>query len=76
MRLFGLSLNPVRSKANEPSDFRDTFVGMYSVEYITQKHAKEWKIGRAIARACKASARTIERLGAQESIPWGDETAV
>lgn len=54
----------------------DTFVGMYSVEYITQKQEGEWNISRAIARACRASARTIERLGAQEAIPWGNETAL
>ncbi|KKA22723.1 hypothetical protein T310_3266 [Rasamsonia emersonii CBS 393.64] len=52
----------------------DTFVGTYAVEYIRQKQrGEEWDIRKAIARACKASARTIERLGAQESIPWADE---
>lgn len=52
---------------------RDTFVGNYAMEYMRQKQMGEWDIGKAIARACKASARTIERLGAQEAIPWADE---
>ncbi|KAL9042345.1 MAG: hypothetical protein Q9214_003809 [Letrouitia sp. 1 TL-2023] len=51
----------------------DTFVGMYAVEVIQQKKRGQWDIEAAIKRACKASARTIERLGAQESIPWLDE---
>ncbi|KAH7311519.1 Ribokinase-like protein [Stachybotrys elegans] len=51
----------------------DTFVGNYAVEYMRQKQLGEWDIVKAIARACKASARTIERLGAQEAIPWSDE---
>lgn len=61
-------------KANACIHYRDTFVGTYAVEYIRQKQrGEEWDIRKAIARACKASARTIERLGAQESIPWADE---
>ncbi len=52
---------------------RDTFVGTYAVEYVQQKHRGKWDIRRAVERACKASARTIEVLGAQESIPWADE---
>ncbi|KAI9744318.1 MAG: hypothetical protein M1818_002470 [Claussenomyces sp. TS43310] len=51
----------------------DTFVGNYATEYIKQKQGGEWDIVKAITRACKASAKTIERFGAQESIPWADE---
>ncbi|GAM42074.1 hypothetical protein TCE0_043f15717 [Talaromyces pinophilus] len=51
----------------------DTFVGNYATEYIKQKQLGTWDISRAVTRACKASARTIQRLGAQESIPWADE---
>lgn len=53
--------------------YSDTFVGNYATEYIRQKQLGEWDISKAIARACKASARVIERLGAQEAIPWADE---
>lgn len=59
--------------ANTHLDASDTFVGMYAVEYLQQKRRGEWDIVKAIKYACKASARTIERLGAQESIPWIDE---
>lgn len=52
----------------------DTFIGNYATEYVRQKQLGEWNICKAVARACKAAARTIERLGAQESIPWADET--
>lgn len=52
---------------------RDTFVGNYATEYIRQTQLGKWDISKAVSRACKASARTIERLGAQESIPWADE---
>ena len=60
-------------KTNVQLDCRDTFVGNYSVEYVNQKHSKEWDIRKAIAIACKASAYTIQRLGCQESIPWADQ---
>ena len=52
---------------------RDTFVGMYSVEYLQQKRRGYWDIEKAIRHACEASAETIKRLGAQVSIPWIDE---
>lgn len=48
-------------------------MGNYSVEYIRQKQLGKWDIKKAIGIACKASAQTIKRLGAQESIPWADE---
>lgn len=51
----------------------DTFVGYYATEYIRQKRLGEWDIDLAVARACKAAARTIQHVGAQESIPWSDE---
>lgn len=57
-------------------DARDTFVGMYSVQILQQKHRGEWNIEKAIDYACKASARTIGKLGAQESIPWLNEIDV
>lgn len=51
----------------------DTFVGNYAVEFVKQNQLGEWDIGKAIVRACKAAARTIEHFGAQESSPWADE---
>ena len=48
-------------------------MGYYSVEYVRQKSLGKWDIRQAVERACKASARTIEQLGAQDAIPWADE---
>ncbi|MCJ1381397.1 hypothetical protein MMC17_004507 [Xylographa soralifera] len=51
----------------------DTFVGAYAVEFVKQKQQGIWNIEQAVRFACKASARTIEHLGAQEAIPWADQ---
>lgn len=52
----------------------DTFVGNYALEYVRQRQRREeWNIQRAVERGCRAATRTIEQLGAQESIPWADE---
>ncbi|KAF2261000.1 Ribokinase-like protein [Lojkania enalia] len=51
----------------------DTFVGTYGADYVKQKRKGVWDIRKAVWRACMAAARTIERLGAQEAMPWLDE---
>ncbi|KAK6497686.1 hypothetical protein TWF481_012090 [Arthrobotrys musiformis] len=51
----------------------DTFLGAYAVGFVRSKDEGEWDIAKAVKRACKASARTAQRFGAQESIPWSDE---
>jgi ribokinase len=52
----------------------DTFIGTYGMEYVKRKRQSgDFDIEKAIRRACRASSRTIERIGAQESIPWSDE---
>lgn len=43
------------------------------MEFVQQKYQGKWDIRQAVKRACKASARIIEKLGAQEAIPWADE---
>ena len=53
----------------------DTFTGAYAVEFVRQKHMGLWDIRKAVEYGCKASARTIESIGAQESIPWEDEVS-
>jgi len=50
--------------------FSDTFTGYYAADYLLQT---QWNVELAVSRACKAAARTIQRLGAQEAIPWADE---
>jgi hypothetical protein len=49
--------------------FRDTFTGNYALEYVRQKHYGDWDIRKAVECGSKAGAKTIEQLGAQESIP-------
>jgi ribokinase len=50
----------------------DTFVGAYAVE-ATKGMSGRWNIEEAVRRSCKAAARTIEKRGAQDAIPWEDE---
>ncbi|KAI9822646.1 MAG: hypothetical protein M1827_000365 [Pycnora praestabilis] len=51
----------------------DTFVGAYAVEVA--KHAKggNFDLQEAVEWANKAAAKTVERKGAQNAIPWLDE---
>ncbi|KAL8815651.1 MAG: hypothetical protein Q9223_005238 [Gallowayella weberi] len=46
----------------------DTFVGAYAVAIVNGVD-----VGRAVEWANQAAARTVEREGAQEAIPWLDE---
>ncbi|CCU79077.1 unnamed protein product [Blumeria hordei] len=47
----------------------DTFVGAYAISVVKkQGHMRD-----IIAHACKAAARTVEKAGSQQSIPWSDE---
>lgn len=51
----------------------DTFTGAYAVQFVRQKHIGLWDIRKAVEYGCKASSRTIQSVGAQESIPWSDD---
>jgi ribokinase len=46
---------------------------MYAIEYVRQKQRGVWDISKAIERSLAAAAQTMGSLGAQESIPWGNE---
>lgn len=50
----------------------DTFVGTYAIELVKFK-GQEINTKRAVERACKASALTVQRSGAVSSIPFGNE---
>ncbi|KAK4112071.1 ribokinase-like protein [Canariomyces notabilis] len=50
----------------------DTFVGRYALDAVGKKDA-EFDIETAVSKANKAAAKTVERVGAQDSIPWRDE---
>ncbi|KAL8922914.1 MAG: hypothetical protein Q9208_004876 [Pyrenodesmia sp. 3 TL-2023] len=62
-----------RERVKDTTGAGDTFVGAYGVEYVNQKCAGKWNIEQAVRFACKASARTIQVVGALEAIPWLDE---
>lgn len=51
----------------------DTFVGAYAVELVRNANADARAMVAAVAKACKAAARTVEKEGAQSAIPWADE---
>ena len=68
------SLGPFKEEpANKYLNIRDIFVGMYAAQHLQHGHTGAWDIENAVKRACKASARAVERLGAQTSIPWMNE---
>ncbi|KAK3985103.1 putative ribokinase [Cladorrhinum sp. PSN332] len=47
----------------------DTFVGRYALDVVGGK----FDIEKAVKKSNKASAVTVQRAGAQDSIPWRDE---
>ncbi|KAL2059878.1 hypothetical protein VTL71DRAFT_10033 [Oculimacula yallundae] len=51
----------------------DTFVGAYAVAVVRAGDGEGLDLGDVVQRACKASARTVQKEGAQISIPWADE---
>ncbi|KAK3368893.1 Ribokinase-like protein [Lasiosphaeria ovina] len=52
----------------------DTFVGAYALEAVAASAAgREFDVEAAVRKANRAAARTVERAGAQDSIPWRDE---
>ncbi|TKA72635.1 hypothetical protein B0A55_05980 [Friedmanniomyces simplex] len=52
----------------------DTFVGTYALECVQQKRGRSpWDIRKAVEKGCKAAAKTLQQLGAQDAIPWADE---
>lgn len=52
----------------------DTFVGAYSVAVARSKHqATALDLDEAIGFANRAAAQTVQKEGAQKSIPWVDE---
>lgn len=52
----------------------DTFVGAYALDAAAARvRGEPFDIEAAVRRANRAAARTVERLGAQVSIPWRDE---
>lgn len=50
----------------------DTFVGRYALDAVGRK-GEGFDIEAAVRRANRAAAKTVEKAGAQDSIPWRDE---
>lgn len=54
----------------------DTFVGQYALDVVSAAgEGARFSIEDAVRRANRAAARTVQRKGAQDSIPWRDELA-
>ncbi|KAI1129671.1 Ribokinase-like protein [Nemania abortiva] len=51
----------------------DVFTGTYAAAYLRQKVKGQWDIKSVVVRSNKAAAITIQAMGAQAGIPWGDE---
>ncbi|OTA63706.1 ribokinase [Hypoxylon sp. EC38] len=58
-----------KAKVVDTTAAGDTFVGRYALDVISGN----FNIEDAVKKANRASAKTVERLGAQDSIPWRDE---
>ncbi|KAJ9136909.1 Ribokinase [Pleurostoma richardsiae] len=60
-----------KAKVVDTTAAGDTFVGTYALEAVTK--AAGFDMEKAVRAANRAAARTVEKKGAQESIPWLDE---
>ncbi|GAP82484.1 putative ribokinase [Rosellinia necatrix] len=74
-----------KAKVVDTTAAGDTFVGQYALDVVcaaagvakttttTTTTEGDFDIEAAVRRANRAAAKTVERLGAQDSIPWRDE---
>ncbi|RFU35266.1 hypothetical protein B7463_g1058, partial [Scytalidium lignicola] len=73
----GLGMKAEAAKVNKVVDTTaagDTFVGVYAVEVVRGKgKAEGFDIKAAVSQASRASGKTVEKQGAQSSIPWANE---
>ncbi|KAK1831791.1 Ribokinase-like protein [Podospora conica] len=58
-----------KAKVVDTTAAGDTFVGAYALEVVGGR----FDIEEAVRKANRAAAKTVERRGAQDSIPWRDE---
>ncbi|KAK3306550.1 Ribokinase-like protein [Chaetomium strumarium] len=61
-----------KAKVVDTTAAGDTFVGQYALE-VVGKQQTEIDIEAAVRKANRAAAKTVERAGAQDSIPWREE---
>ncbi|KAF2967868.1 hypothetical protein GQX73_g5711 [Xylaria multiplex] len=62
-----------RAKVVDTTAAGDTFVGQYSLDVVGARSRGGFDIEAAVLKANRAAAKTVEKLGAQDSIPWRDE---
>lgn len=63
-----------KAKVVDTTAAGDTFVGSYALDAVIAKsRGTEFDIATAVSKSNKAAAKTVEKLGAQDSIPWRDE---
>ncbi|KAL1843376.1 hypothetical protein VTJ49DRAFT_1963 [Mycothermus thermophilus] len=63
-----------KAKVVDTTAAGDTFVGRYALEAaVARKKGEVFDIEKAVREANRAAAKTVERPGAQDSIPWRDE---
>ncbi|KAI0421168.1 ribokinase [Xylaria grammica] len=62
-----------KAKVVDTTAAGDTFVGQYALDVVGAGTGSEFNIEAAVRKANRASAKTVEKLGAQDSIPWRDE---
>ncbi|KAI3331498.1 Ribokinase-like protein [Xylariaceae sp. AK1471] len=59
----------LKAKVVDTTAAGDTFVGQYALEVVSGT----FDIENAVHKANRAAAKTVEKMGAQDSIPWRDE---
>lgn len=73
----GRRLPAVKAKVVDTTAAGDTFVGAFAVKLATAVHESKGTehdfIDEAVAFAIRAAGKTVEKSGAQSSIPWLDE---
>ncbi|KAK7751554.1 putative ribokinase [Diatrype stigma] len=63
-----------KAKVVDTTAAGDTFVGVYALEVVlASSRGVAFDVGAAVRKANHAAAKTVERPGAQDSIPWRDE---
>ncbi|KAI1175347.1 Ribokinase-like protein [Nemania sp. FL0916] len=64
-----------KAKVVDTTAAGDTFVGQYALDVVGADGggSSRFDIHAAVRKANRAAAKTVEKLGAQDSIPWRDE---
>ncbi|KAI0553450.1 Ribokinase-like protein [Xylaria curta] len=63
----------LKAKVVDTTAAGDTFVGQYALDVVGAERGAAFDIEAAVHKANRAAAKTVEKLGAQDSIPWRDE---